>query len=167
LLEQQRQELEVRSPIDGEVITWDLEGRLLHRPVQQGNVLMEVVNTKGKWQLELRMPEKRMGHIDRYLRELKAEDPEASLPVEFILATHPNKTFQGQVTEINERAEVRGEEGVTVQIKVDLEDEEGLPEHLRPGAEVSAKIMCGYKPVGYVLLCDAIAYFQRNIAFRF
>lgn len=167
LLEQQRQDLEVRSPIDGEVITWDLEGRLLHRPVQQGNVLMEVVNTKGKWQLELRMPEKRMGHIDRYLRELKAEDPEASLPVEFILATHPNKTFQGQVTEINERAEVRGEEGVTVQIKVDLEDEEGLPEHLRPGAEVSAKIMCGYKPVGYVLLCDAIAYFQRNIAFRF
>jgi multidrug resistance efflux pump len=167
LLEQQRQDLEVRSPIDGEVITWDLESRLLHRPVQQGNVLMEVVNTDGKWQLELRMPEKRMGHIDRHLRKLQAKDPEASLPVEFILATHPNKTFHGKVTEINERAEVRGEEGVTVQIKVDFEGEEGLPAHLRPGAEVSAKIMCGYKPVGYVLLCDAIAYFQRNIAFRF
>ena len=167
LLEQQRQDLEVRSPIDGEVITWDLEDRLLHRPVQQGNVLMEVVNPNGKWHMELRMPEKRMGHIDRYLKELKADDPEASLPVEFILATHPNKTFHGQVTEINERAEVRGEEGVTVLIKVDFEDEEELPMHLRPGAEVSAKIMCGYKPVGYVLLCDAIAYFQRNIAFRF
>lgn len=167
LLEQQRQDLDVRSPIDGEVITWKLEDRLLHRPVQQGNVLMEVANTKGDWDLELRMPEKRMGHIDRYLRELKETDPNASLKVEFILATHPNKTFHGRVMEINERAEVRDEEGVTVLIKADFEDRDELPENLRPGAEVNAKIMCGYKPVGYVLLCDAIAYFQRNIAFRF
>lgn len=71
------------------------------------------------------------------------------------------------MTEINERAEVRDEEGVTVLMKADFDDEEELPEHLRPGAEVSAKIMCGYMPVGYVLLCDAIAYFQKNIAFRF
>ena len=167
LLQRQSRDLEVRSPIDGEVITWELEDRLLHRPVQQGNVLMEVVNTEGEWNLELRMPEKRMGHIDRYLRKLKEEDPDASLPLEFILATHPNKTFHGHVTEINERAEVRDEEGVTVLIKADFEGEEALPEHLRPGAEASAKIMCGYKPVGYVMLCDAIAYFQRNIAFRF
>ena len=167
LLERQRQELEVRSPIDGEVITWKLEDRLLHRPVQQGSVLMEVADTEGDWDLELRMPEKRMGHIDRYLRKLRESDPNASLPVEFVLATHPNKTFHGRVMEINERAEVRDEEGVTVLIKADFEDREDLPEHLRPGAEVSAKIMCGYKPVGYVMLCDAIAYFQRNIAFRF
>ena len=167
LLQQQSRDLEVRSPIDGEVITWQLKDRLLHRPVQQGNVLMEVANPDGEWKLELRMPEKRMGHIDRYLRELQEKDPNASLPVEFVLATHSNKTFHGRVTEINERAEVRDEEGVTVLIKVALDDRDELPEHLRPGAEVSAKIMCGYKPVGYVLLCDAIAYFQRNIAFRF
>ncbi len=167
LYQKQEQDLKVRSPIDGEVITWQLEERLNNRPVQRGNLLMEVVNTKGPWQLELRMPEKRMGHIDRYLQSLREKDPNASLPVEFILATHPNVTFHGRVTEINERAEVRDEEGVTVLIKVDFDDEEKLPEHLRPGAEVSAKIMCGYMPVGYVLLCDAIAYFQRNIAFRF
>ncbi len=167
LYRKQEQDLRVRSPIDGEVITWQLEERLNNRPVQRGNLLMEVVNTQGAWQLELRMPEKRMGHIDRYLRSLQEKDPSASLPVEFILATHPNVTFHGRVTEINERAEVRDEEGVTVLIKVDFDDKEKLPEHLRPGAEVSAKIMCGYMPVGYVLLCDAIAYFQRNIAFRF
>jgi multidrug resistance efflux pump len=164
---QQAQDLVVRSPIDGKVITWELDDRLLNRPVQSGNVLMEVVNMEGAWHLELRMPEKRMGHIDRHLRKLRADDPNASLQIEFVLASDPNKTFHGRVTEINERAEVRDEEGVTVLMKADFDDEQKLPDHLVPGAEVDAKIMCGYKPVGYVLLCDAIAYFQRNIAFRF
>ncbi len=167
LYQKQEEELNVRSPIDGKVITWQLDDRLRNRPVQRGNLLMEVVNTQGEWQLELRMPEKRMGHLVRYLRQLKEKDPNATLPVEFILATHPNKTHHGQVLEISERAEVRGEDGVIVQIKAKFDDQEELPEHLLPGAEVSAKIMCGYMPVGYVLLCDAIAYFQRNIAFRF
>ncbi|MHB8898981.1 MAG: efflux RND transporter periplasmic adaptor subunit [Thermoguttaceae bacterium] len=167
LFRKQEQELDVRSPIDGEIITWDLDKRLRFRPVQRGNLLMEVADTEGPWQLELRMPEKRMGHIDRYLDSLREKDPKASLPVEFILATHPNKTYHGRVIEINERAEVRNEDGVVVLIKVDLEGKEQLPAHLRPGSEVSAKIMCGYMPVGYVLLCDAIAYVQKNILFRF
>ncbi len=167
LYQKQQESLLVRSPIDGEVITWELEERLRNRPVERGNLLMEVVNPKGDWKLELRMPEKRMGHIDRYLRKLQQDDPKASLPVEFILATHPNRPYHGRVVEINERAEVRNEDGVSVLIKVEFDDKEELPEHLRPGAEVSAKIMCGYMPVGYVLLCDAIAYFQKNIAFRF
>jgi hypothetical protein len=98
---------------------------------------------------------------------LQEDDPGAGLPVEFVLATDPNTTFHGNVTEINERAEVRDEEGVTVLIKANFDDDAKLPEHLRPGSEVSAKILCGYMPVGYVALCDAIAYFQQRILFRF
>ncbi len=168
LYAKQKQELNVRSPIDGEVITWELESRLpRNRPVQRGAQLMEVANPEGAWQLELRMPEKRMGHIDRYLRKLREDDPNANLEVEFVLANDPNTTFHGRVTEINERAEVRDEEGVTVFIKATFDDQQKLPEHLRPGAEVSAKIKCGYMPVGYVFLCDAIAYVQQRILFRF
>jgi len=115
----------------------------------------------------VRMPEKLRGHIDRYRRALKEADPSGDLKVEFVLATDPDKTYEGTVVEINDRAEVRSEEGNTVLIKVRFGPDQKLPENLRPGAEASAKIMCGYRPVGYVLLCDAIAYVQRNILFRF
>ena len=167
LYSEQLKDLEVRSPIDGEVITWSVQELLLHRPVQRGQMLMQVANSAGEWQLELRMPEKRMGHIDRYRRALREADPASDLKVEFVLATDPDKTYEGAVVEINDRAEVRSEEGNTVLIKVRFGPDQKLPENLRPGAEASAKIMCGYRPVGYVLLCDAIAYVQRNILFRF
>ena len=91
------------------------------------------------------------------------------------MGTDPDKKFVGKVTEIHYQAEVRNDEGNTVLIKVAIDkdellkaiDQEGSPDAIRPGAGVSAKVACGKRPVGYVLLCDAIAYFQKNIAFRF
>lgn len=83
-------ELEVKSPIEGIVVTWDLRNRLIHRPVQRGQVLLRVADPKKDWQLELHMPENRMGHIiaaqqAKYndsrdkLRELLTEDARSKL----------------------------------------------------------------------------------------
>ena len=108
-------ELEVRSPIDGEIVTWDLRNRLLDRPVQRGQVLLRVADPDGPWQLELHMPENRMGHITKYAAS-HADDP---LDVSYILATEPGTTHHGKVKEIHSSAEVRGDEGNTVLIKVD------------------------------------------------
>lgn len=160
-------ELEVRAPIDGEVVTWDLEDRLLDRPVVKGQALMEIADPSGRWQAELLMPEKRMGHIVEYFKQQRAEDPEFELKVEIVLATDPDTTHYGTIKQIHQRAEVRGQEGNTVLLKVSLDDQEKLPESLRPGAGVSAKVYCGKKPVGYVLLHEAIAYVQKNIIFWF
>ena len=55
--------IERRSPIDGVVVTWDLWNRLINRPVQRGQALLRVANTEGPWELELHMPENRMGHV--------------------------------------------------------------------------------------------------------
>ena len=66
-------DLEVRSPIKGTVLTWKLDERLEHRPVGQGQTLMQVADLKGPWQLELQMPEDRMGHITRRQQELYDE----------------------------------------------------------------------------------------------
>jgi hypothetical protein len=63
-------ELDVRSPITGLVITWDLRNRLIHRPVKQGQLLLRVADPEGPWQLELHMPENRVGHIVKYQHDL-------------------------------------------------------------------------------------------------
>ena len=49
------------SPAAGTVITWDLEARLKERPVARGQELMRVGDLGGQWQLELHMPEDRLG----------------------------------------------------------------------------------------------------------
>lgn len=170
LFEKKMKELEIRSPIDGQVVTWDLENRLMARPVQKGQMLLRVANPNGPWQLELHMAEDRMGHITQ--AEKLARDRGEPLPVTYILATDPGTKLHGTVKEIQRIAEVRGEEGNTVLIKVAIDrndiDHNGKdPSNLRPGASVSAKVRCGRRSLGYVWFHDVLAFIQSRILFRF
>jgi multidrug efflux pump subunit AcrA (membrane-fusion protein) len=157
---ERRKDLLVLSPIDGEVITWDLRRNLSRRPVQQGETLMQVADPSGEWQLELHMPENRMGHIFAAQKGLGE-----SLEVPYILATEPGTTRYGKVTEIQRSAEVHGEDGNTVLIKVAI-DKNDIPQ-LQPGAGVTAKVDCGRRPLGYVLLHDVFEFIQTRILFKF
>ena len=38
---------------------------------------------------------------------------------------------------------------------------------LRQGAAVTAKVYCGKRPLGYVLLHDVIEFIQSRVLFRF
>ena len=167
LLEKQREDLKVYAPISGEIVTWNIEQTLRDRPVAKGQVLMEIANPESIWILELQVPEKRTGHILEYQKKIQDEDPNAQLDVKFVLASETGTTHYGKVISIHKRAEVRGEKGNSVLIKVALDDREALPHYLRPGIEVSAKIYCGKAPVGYVFIHEAIAYVQRTILFWF
>ena len=91
--------------------------------------------------------------------------PSDRLPVTYILATEPGTLHYGTVQEIDRSAEVRGDEGNTVLIKVAI-DKADLPDR-RPGATVTAQVFCGYRPLGYVLLHDVIAFVQSRILFRY
>jgi multidrug efflux pump subunit AcrA (membrane-fusion protein) len=158
-------ELEVRSPINGTVVTWDMEERLKGRFVQKGQVLLRVadVNEDAKWQVELHMAEDRMGFIAK-----AQQDPKLgyNLPVTYILATRPGKKYEGTVTEVGESAEVMGEEGNTVLIKVAIDRNEIPKEDLRPGATVNGKVYCGQRAIGYCWFHDVLAFVQSRILFK-
>jgi len=169
----QKPDLFITSPMNGVVVSWDVKRRLMEkRPISRMQYVMEIADLEGPWQLELLMPEKRMG----YITEQKKRQPKSPLRVEFVLATDPSSTkYYGTVTEIHDRAEVRSDSGSagamtgnlnTVAIKVALDDPEALPLALYPGAECSAKIDCGTRPLGYVLFYEVIAFVQKNILFR-
>jgi hypothetical protein len=155
-----REDLEVPSPRKGQIITWDVRNRLIHRPVQRGQVLMRVADPSGPWQLELHMAEDRMGHIVQAQKDMGDD-----LEVTYILATEPGEERTGEIAEVHLNAEVRGDEGNTVLIKVAIDQDE-LPELLRPGATVTGKIDCGKRAVGYVWFHDLIAFIQSRILFR-
>ena len=64
LLQHKRELLTITSPIDGQIVTWQVKTLLMGRPVQPGQILMSVVEPKGDWELEVQMPEDRMGFIN-------------------------------------------------------------------------------------------------------
>lgn len=160
ILNQEQQDLQIRSPITGVITSWDLRKKLDRRPVKLGQVLMEVADPKGGYELEILMPEDRIGHIEE-----AAKNTSAPLRVTYFLATDPGRELAGEVLEIEKAAEVRGEEGNTIKIRVKIRQED-VPPHSRPGAGVTAKVDCGRRPIGYVWFHDAIAFVQSRILFR-
>lgn len=163
LLIQKQKLLSVTSPIDGQVTTWDPVKLLLTRTVRPTDVLLTVADPSGPWELEILMPEDRIGHVLRAQDELGKE-----LKVQFILANDPGTTHTGTVSEIHLSAEPRGEEGNTVLVRVSLTPEEkaALGDNLNNGAGVTAKIHCGRTSLGYKWFHDVIAFIQSRVLFR-
>ena len=159
ILKDRLAKLNVKAPIDGVVTTFQIEQLLINRPVQRGELLLEIMDPTGPWQLELDVEEKRMGHILR-ATEKKGD---IGLPVEFILATSNELTYEGEVTEISTRANSSEESGSIVETYATFNKKE-LP-RLLIGAEVSAKIDCGERSLFYVLFGDVVETCRRYFWF--
>lgn len=159
LLEHKKSQLTITSPVDGQVVTWDVHNMLIFRPVAQGNMLMTVEEPQGDWELEVTMGEDRMGFINDALAKF-----DNVLTVKYITATNPGTTHIGTVKDVHRSAEVRGEEGNTVLLRVAIDKSELTD--LRSGAAVTAKVHCGRAPIGYVWLHDLISFVESKILFR-
>jgi len=164
LYETKKHDLEVRSPIDGVIVTWQVRDRLTLRPVEKGQSLMSVADKTGPWELEVHMPDDRLGHVNR--AAVAAKQAGRELAVDYILATDPGTRHYGLVKEIHEQAEVRGEAGNTVLVRVTVDPERHEKEELGAGATVTARIACGKRPLGYVWFHDVLAFIQSQILFR-
>lgn len=95
------------------------------------------------------------------LRELTGEDIDDELEVTYVLATDPGRKYHGKAKEMHLCAEVHGEEKNAVRIKVAINRADLLPEQIRQGAEVMAKVECGRRPIGYVFLHKAFAWVKK------
>jgi multidrug efflux pump subunit AcrA (membrane-fusion protein) len=155
-LRAQREKLVIRSPIDGQVLTWDLEKSLSDRPVQRGQLLLSVANLSGPWVAELDVPDNEIGHI------LNAQKATESTPVSFELATKRGIDFQGVIRRIASRTETGADDRPIVRVTVDV-DETEIGE-LRPGATIFAKIDCGKRKVAYVWFHDVVEAVQGWIS---
>jgi multidrug resistance efflux pump len=156
--------LEVRSPIDGVIVTWQVRDRLLLRPVEKGQVLLAVADKTGPWELEVHMPDDRLGHVNRAAALARQDGRE--LNVDYVLATDPGTRHSGSVKEIHEQAEVRGEAGNTVMVRITIDPSNHEREELGAGATVTARIACGKRSLGFVWFHDVLAFIQSQILFR-
>jgi multidrug efflux pump subunit AcrA (membrane-fusion protein) len=156
LLEQEHQKLTVASPIDGNVMTWDVDNRLVDRPVDRGEVLVTVADLANQWRLELEVPDDRIGFVLAAQEELQSD-----LPVRFRLSSDEREEHDGHITEICQTVKVVSDPGAAptprVLVKVALDDllaDRSKLGQLRPGMSAQASIECGRRSLGYVWLHD-------------
>ena len=102
-----------------------------------------------------------MGFVNDALKE----NGKSPMTVEYITATKPGVTHVGTVKEIHRTAEIKGEEGNVVTMRVAI-DKADIADDLRDGAEVTTKVHCGRAAIGYVWLHDLVSFFQSKVLFR-
>jgi Biotin-lipoyl like len=156
-LEQQSASLVVCSPIAGTVVTFAVEDALLNRPIDRGNLLLDVMNVDGDWQLELEIPEKRTGA----LLAAKERDGDSQWPVRFIVGTAPEQNYEAVLRSVGTTADLSERFGLAVHAVAAIS-----PAALtdpRVGAEVDAKIACGRRRLASVLFGDFIDFARRKL----
>ena len=160
LLHHEQGKLSVMSPIEGEVVTWDLEKHLRARPVNRGQLLVTVADINGPWRLELELPESQVQSL------LDArESTDNALPIQFVLGTAPGQFHKASLTTVADTAQQHERLGVAVQLAANVDPEAAF--HRRAGADVRAKIFCGKRSLGYVWLSDAWNFIRIRVLFYF
>ncbi len=149
------------SPIDGIVMDWKLNERLRARPVVTGQVLVNLADPRGEWELELLMPEKRMKHLDDAITRAEGEP----LEVDFIQSTNPSRDHKGKLfpKDVHYRAELDPTDGAVVKLRVKPDTLEGLSQ--KPGSRVIADVVCGRRSAAYVWFHEVVEWVQANVLF--
>ena len=157
IVRKEQERMNITAPADGVVATFQIEQLLQDRPVQRGDLLLEVMDDAGDWRLELEVPEHRMGHL---LKALSAAD-ERTLTIDYVPATDARLDLEAKLTEIATRSNESEEEGTIVQVYAAINPDD-LPGR-RIGAEVDARIRCGEKSLFYCLFGDVVEFVQRKV----
>ena len=134
-IRQQQKMLTVTSPIDGEVVTWDLKRALtIGRPLMAGQRVMTVANTapEAEWELVVFLPENDLGHLLRHHFPQDKSAPteekllDKKIDVTYVLENHPGQQLHGRVKAIQRTAELIEEEGVCYRMLIEINiDEDG------------------------------------------
>jgi hypothetical protein len=184
IVAEQIESMNVRSPQDGIITTFEARKNLMGRPVEIGTELLQVAATDGDWILEVEVPDDDMGPIlaakSKLDDDIKAgrEKPDATLKANFISMTDPDHLYPSYVRKIAPSAETITEDDQYKNrhvVKVTLGFAEAIQKEylernktseMRPGSEVRARVKCGTTNLAYFLLRKPIQVLHESVLFR-
>ena len=147
------------SPIDGQVLTWDVQQLLESRARAARTSAADGGRSGRSLAIGVALPG-RSCRLRPGCRRQAADDP---LQVDFLLATDPGPKYQGRIEKTALAAqsdEIYGPH-VLVTVAIDRDAVGGL----RPGATVIGKIHCGRRALGFVWFHDLISMIRRRLLF--
>ena len=152
LIETQQSDLQITSPIAGQVDRWDLEASLTMRPVAQGQYLFDVYSYGGSWVAELEI-------ADKHATYLKS-DGNVARSVRFRLQSQPEKFYHATIAKIEESANLDVEGRSVIRVKCLFTPDS--PVTVAIGATVWADVDCGKRSVGFVWFRGLIEWWARQ-----
>jgi multidrug efflux pump subunit AcrA (membrane-fusion protein) len=158
LIEERQQQLTLRSPIAGRVLSWNLVQHLSARPVERGQSLLTIGETSGPWIVEVQVADEDTGHLLRAQQALGDH-----LEVDFQLPSEPGRNYHGKVREVSLTSESNDQSTGHVRAVVEFDSQQVT--QLRPGATAIPRIHCGTKSLGYVWLHDLIDAIRIRLRF--
>lgn len=158
IVQGQQAALEIRSPIGGEVLTWDTKRQLAGRPVNRGDWLFTVAQVEGDWELVLDVPDRRARAVTRAWQR-----GQPAIGVRYQLGTDPGAAYDAQVTVVAPSTQL-SEEGEGV-LRVVARPDDRASTAQRPGSTVFAKLRCGRTSLGAVWLGDLWDAIRSAIVF--
>jgi multidrug efflux pump subunit AcrA (membrane-fusion protein) len=162
LLEARREDLIIKSPCAGQVLTRDVQSLLESRPVERGQVLLTIADPSQGWELKARVPQRHIGHV---LDAARAQT--TPLAADYRLAGDVAQSYPGHVAEISAAAPLDADrlddDSAPVDVRLKLDGPPPLA--ARPGMTANVRIHCGRRPLGYVWLHDVGATLYRWLTF--
>ncbi|MGE0759835.1 MAG: efflux RND transporter periplasmic adaptor subunit, partial [Pirellulaceae bacterium] len=154
----QREELTIRSPLAGQVLTWEVDRLLRARPLRPGQRLMTIAQVDGPWVLELRLADADVGHVMAARHEASAP-----LPVSFRATNNPSRAQRARVTSIAEWTDSQDSAGPSLQATATLDEPVAAGSH--PGTSVVARIHLGQRARGFVWFRDLWEFVRLRLWF--
>jgi hypothetical protein len=175
--------LDVGIPGDWQVLNSDQRSELLNRIVRGNEPLMRLGAVDGPWRVELKIPQRNIGHIARAFSTEGLHKKDALgkkyLDVDVLLTSRPDTKFPGRLYDedmskeaIPNRDDHNESEGiVSSPVRVNLEEFGAagqIPPELRvAGVEVHARVRCGEHALGYSLFHGVWEWFYEKVIFFF
>jgi multidrug resistance efflux pump len=146
LLKRRLDQVELRAPINGIIITGDLS-RSLGAPVEKGDLLFEIAPLESY-------------RIVLFVEENDIDEISVGLPGEVILTSHPTRQIPFVVNNI--ASVLQSEQGLGVVFKTEGALK-GEYDFLRPGMEGIARVAIGRRSLGWILFHDAYDWIRLGI----
>jgi hypothetical protein len=150
---QQKEELLVRSPIEGMVVGGDLERELSDRPLQRGEALFRVADLQGPWQLMLLVADRDGGYVQKAMEQG---------PVEFDwgLENSTQKGLRASLESMTKDVDQRPGQGPCRIAKASIQKQQIDQPVI--GAVAYARIPCGTRPLWYIWSRPLVEFLQKR-----
>lgn len=165
------------------VLSGDVRAELLRKTVQQSTPLIRIANVDGPWRVELKLPQRAIGHVARALAtpglHKVDKDGKKYLDVDVLLTGKPDDSFLGRLYEedlaqeavANKDDHNETENVVLAYVRVNMDDlspGQKIPRELFvAGQEVHTRVRCGNHALGYSLFHGVWEWFYEKVVFFF
>jgi len=165
VLRRVRQSLVIRADREGIVDAWQIESRLHWRPMARGDELLSVISLDSPWQVEARVPQNRIAHLqvaqdNRSPRQILAR---------VALDADPRQAFDAVIAQIGPTVSTPQDPALANAVTLRLSEQANAEISTQgragkvSGAPARVVFHCGKSPAAYVLFQDLVRAIRANV----